>query len=115
MSGSIQIRPATAADWPKIWAIIEVVLSRGDTYVWDWVDGAVARTVWMEKPRDVLVAIQDDAVVGTYILQDNQPGRGAHVANAAFMVAPNARRSGVGRTMAEDALERRQRWRCRVK
>ena len=32
-----------------------------------------------------------DALSVTYILRANQPGAGSHVANAAFMVAPDAR------------------------
>jgi len=43
-------------------------------------------------------------VVGTYILRANQLGGGSHVANAAFMVATNARGLGVGRAMAEHCL-----------
>jgi ribosomal protein S18 acetylase RimI-like enzyme len=43
-------------------------------------------------------------VVGTYILRPNQSGGGAHVANAAFMVAAHARGEGVGRAMGEHCL-----------
>jgi ribosomal protein S18 acetylase RimI-like enzyme len=43
-------------------------------------------------------------VVGTYVLRPNQPGGGSHVANAAFMVAPDARGQGIGRAMAEHCL-----------
>jgi ribosomal protein S18 acetylase RimI-like enzyme len=42
--------------------------------------------------------------VGTYILKPNQPALGSHVANAAFMVLPAARGSGVGRGMGEHCL-----------
>jgi len=42
--------------------------------------------------------------VGTYILKPNQPALGSHVANAAFMVLPAARGSGVGRRMGEHCL-----------
>jgi L-amino acid N-acyltransferase YncA len=43
-------------------------------------------------------------IVGTYILRANQSGGGSHVANAAFMVATNARGCGLGRAMAEHCL-----------
>src|SRR6185436_9453208 len=37
-------------------------------------------------------------------VKPNQPGRGAHVANAGFMVAPEARGRGVGRELGEHAI-----------
>ncbi|PYJ48401.1 MAG: GNAT family N-acetyltransferase, partial [Verrucomicrobia bacterium] len=43
-------------------------------------------------------------VVGTYILRPNQAGGGSHVANAAFMVAPDTRGLQVGRRMGEHCL-----------
>ena len=104
MSQPIQMRAATAADWPAMWAIIEPVVARGDTYAWESLSEAEARTVWCDRPRVTDVALLNEGIVGTYILQDNQPGRGAHVANAAFMVAPEVRRAGVGRAMAHAAL-----------
>ena len=42
--------------------------------------------------------------VGTYILRPNQSGPGSHVANAGFMVAPEAQGHGVGRAMGEHCL-----------
>ncbi|MEY2526084.1 MAG: hypothetical protein QOE73_855 [Verrucomicrobiota bacterium] len=48
--------------------------------------------------------LQDREVMGSYILKANQPGLGAHVANASFIVAPNARGLGIGRTMGEHCL-----------
>jgi ribosomal protein S18 acetylase RimI-like enzyme len=43
-------------------------------------------------------------IAGTYILRPNQLGGGSHVANAAFMVAHDARGLGVGRRMTEHCL-----------
>jgi GNAT superfamily N-acetyltransferase len=48
-------------------------------------------------------------IVGTYILRPNQSGPGSHVANAAFMVAPDARGMGVGRKMGEHSLSEARR------
>ena len=55
------------------------------------------------------VAEIDGRVVGTYILRANQPGPGSHVANAAFMVAPNAHGQGIGRAMGEHCLNEARR------
>jgi L-amino acid N-acyltransferase YncA len=51
----------------------------------------------------------DHRVVGTYILRPNQSGGGSHVANAAFMVANEARGQGVGRAMGEHCLSEARR------
>jgi ribosomal protein S18 acetylase RimI-like enzyme len=47
-----------------------------------------------------------------YSLQPNHLGRGNHVANAAYMVSPNAQGVGVGRMLGEHSIEeaRRQRF-----
>ena len=61
----------------------------------------------LPAPAGVFVAIneQDGSIVGASFVKPNQPGLGAHVANAAFMVAPNAAGHGVGRALAEHAIE----------
>ena len=38
-------------------------------------------------------------------MRANQPGRGAHVANATYMVATEARGKGVGQALAEHSLQ----------
>jgi ribosomal protein S18 acetylase RimI-like enzyme len=48
-------------------------------------------------------------IVGTFFLKANQPGLGAHVGNAGYMVAPEAMGMRVGRTMAEYSLDEARR------
>ena len=45
------------------------------------------------------------AIVGSSFVKANQPGLGGHVANAAFMVAATESGHGVGRALAEHAIE----------
>jgi GNAT superfamily N-acetyltransferase len=54
----------------------------------------------------VIVAELDGAVVGAYLLKPNHPGRAAHIANAGFAVAREARGRGIGRALVEDSIER---------
>ena len=42
-------------------------------------------------------------------LKDNQPDLGAHIANAGYMVSPEAKGKRVGRTMAEFSLKEAKR------
>lgn len=101
----IEVRPATDADWPQIWPIFRVIVQEGDSYAFDpAIPEAEARAYWMAAAAHPFVAVREGQVVGTYILKANQPGRGAHVANASFMVSPQAQGGGIGRRMGEHAL-----------
>ncbi len=106
MTQSFSTRPAGSDDWPAIWDIMEPVIAQGDSYAWEHVTPEEARAVWLDADAEVFVALDGGKVAGTYLLKPNQPGRGAHVCNAAFMVAPAAQGRGVGRAMAEDAMVR---------
>jgi ribosomal protein S18 acetylase RimI-like enzyme len=55
------------------------------------------------------VAVVDGEVLGIYWLRANNPGLGAHVANGAYMVSPNAKGKGIGRQMAEHSIEQARR------
>ena len=122
----MRISAATEADRDAIWKIFHDVVAAGDTYAFDpdtsredalayWFacgthtyvakqesvgDGVAVQ----EKPTASPAVIQGGDIVGTYILRPNQPGGGSHVANAAFMVAPDARGQGIGRAMGEHCL-----------
>lgn len=50
------------------------------------------------------VAVEDDVVLGLYILHPNNVGRCGHIANTSYAVASLARGKGVGRALVEDSL-----------
>jgi len=101
----LHIRPATKEDGDAIWEIFHAVVATGDTYAFDPnISRDDALACWMRSDTHTYVAKQEQQIVGTYILRANQAGGGSHVANAAFMVATNARGLGVGRAMAEHCL-----------
>jgi GNAT superfamily N-acetyltransferase len=97
-------------DWlTGIWPIFQEVVRAGDTFAFSPdADEPTAREQWMlPAPAGVFVAVDksDGAIVGSSFVKPNQPGLGKHVANAAFMVAAAASGRGVGRALAEHALE----------
>ncbi|MEH0845718.1 GNAT family N-acetyltransferase [Micromonospora sp. CPCC 205711] len=101
------IREFVEADWPSVLSIYQEVVAAGDTFPYDpaW-PAAVAREVWVEGPPGrTVVAVDGDRVLGTAKMGRNRPGPGAHVSTASFMVAGDARGRGVGRALAEHALD----------
>jgi len=102
----MKIRVATDADRDAIWKIFHEIVAAGATYALDPnVSRKEALQYWFGKDTRVYVAESGRRVVGTYILRPNQSGGGSHVANAAFMVAADACRQGIGRAMGEHCLE----------
>jgi len=98
----MEFRRAEAGDWPGIWPIWCAVVASGDTYCWlPETEEPAARAAWLlREPARVFVATDAGRVVGTALVRPNQPGLGAHVANAAFMVDPAEQGRGIGRELA---------------
>jgi L-amino acid N-acyltransferase YncA len=101
----LKIRPAEPADTDAIWEIFHAIVAGGDTYAFDpAIPRDEAMAYWLSAAARTYVAESDGRVAGSYLLKPNQPGLGAHVANAAFLVSPHARGLGVGRAMGEHCL-----------
>ncbi|MGY2892139.1 N-acetyltransferase family protein [Deinococcus sp. UYEF24] len=103
----VQIREYQNADWPPIWAIFQDIVATGETYAYDpdWLPEK-AREVWVEPaPGHTVVVCDGPTLVGTAKVGPNRPERGSHVSTASFMVARGARGRGVGRALAEYALD----------
>lgn len=102
----MEIRAAVDADKASIWRIIEAVIAAGDTYVFS-PDSPEEEMMayWFSAEKHNYVAVVDNEVVGTFWLKANQPGLGSHVANAAYMVSPDAKGKGIGKRMAEYSLD----------
>lgn len=107
----VEIRAATASDRDAIWGIFREVVAARDTYAFDpGMSRLAALGYWFQADTRTYVAESSGRIVGTYILRPNQSGGGSHVANAAFMVAPDARGLGVGRAMGEHCLSEARRF-----
>jgi L-amino acid N-acyltransferase YncA len=106
----INIRPAINSDCDAIWTIFHDVIASADTYAFDpQMPRQDALAYWFRSDTHAYVAESDGRIVGTYILRPNQLGPGSHVANAAFIVAPNAQGHGIGRAMGEHCLKEARR------
>lgn len=99
------IRPAVEADWPGVWELFRLVAAGGDVFAYD--EGTteeVGRKVWFDPLVTCFVAEIDGQFAGTYYVRPNAAGRGGHVANAGYMVAPAFRGRGLARAMCEHSL-----------
>jgi GNAT superfamily N-acetyltransferase len=103
----MEIREATARDWPRIYPFWSQIVEAGETYVYPLgLDSDAARELWMESPPGVtVVAVDGDEILGSAKMGPNRPGRGAHIATGSFMVDPRRRGRGVGRALGNHVIE----------
>jgi ribosomal protein S18 acetylase RimI-like enzyme len=103
----LEIRACTEADRGAVWRILEPHLRAGETYALprEWGEGE-AVGYWCGPGHEVFVASVDGEIVGTYFVQANQQGGGAHVANCGYATGVWATGRGVARAMAAHSLVR---------
>lgn len=99
------IREASPVDADAIWDIIHEVITAGDMYAFA-PDTPKSEMLgyWFAKGALPFVAVVDNQIAGTYVIRNNQPGLGSHVANGAYMTSPRFRNRGIGRSMGVHSL-----------
>lgn len=107
MTPVVQLREATAADWPQIYPFFRAIVAEGHSYAFpEGLSLDEARSWWMERPPGrTVVALVDGKIVGSAKMGPNRPGRGSHIATASFMVDPDRRGLGIGRALGDHLVE----------
>ena len=101
----LAIREITSDEFSLVWPIFRSVVAGGDAFVYPpETSFEEAQRFWTAPPTRAFVAEHGGAVVGSYMLRPNQPGLGDHVANAGYIVAPDARNQGIARALCEHSL-----------
>jgi ribosomal protein S18 acetylase RimI-like enzyme len=101
-----EIREIDGSEFALVWPVFHAVVAAGETYAYDpAMTFEAARDLWTRAPARCFVARQAGAVVGAYCLRPNQTGLGDHVANAGYMVAPDARGRGIASAMCVHSLD----------
>lgn len=106
----IEIRKYREEDKESVWQIIKFVISGGDSFT--DAPGSEREEMlegWCSAEKHTYVAVSDGEIVATFYIKPNQPGLGSHIANGSYMVAPEARRTGVGRLIGEFSIEEAKR------
>lgn len=100
------IRPATPNDLDAVWAIIEPVIRAGETLALPCgLSRDEALAIWTSQDRTLRVLEDEGEVLGVFYVRANQPGGGAHVANAGYVTATHATGRGVARRMCAASLD----------
>jgi ribosomal protein S18 acetylase RimI-like enzyme len=102
----MQIRRATDADWPHLWAIIEPIMREGETFALPRDgDEAVARAYFASPEKVNFVAEDNGVILGASYVRPNQQGGGSHIANCGYMTATAARGRGIARALCAHSID----------
>ena len=102
----MEIRRATPADWPAIWAILQPIMAEGETLSLPRDgDEAVGRAYFASPEKVNFVAVEGDQVLGASYVRANQLGGGAHIANCGYLTSPAARGKGIARKLCAHSIE----------
>lgn len=105
---ALELGPLGGERLDQLWWIFADAVTRGDGYPQTPpLTRAVFEDTWVRPVSLVVGAVAAGGrLVGAYYLKPNQPGLGAHIANAGYLVARDARGEGVGRVLVEDSIGR---------
>jgi len=104
------IRPARASDFDAMWRIFQAVVNTGTTYVFASGTSREDGLAYFVGPGIASWVVEDEGhVVGMYKLVPNRRDRGAHVANASFMVDFAHAGRGIGKAMGLHCLQEARR------
>ena len=97
-----EIRRYHPADWAEVWPMLHSTFAAGETYTLAPDVGETdARKFWVDAPQATFVAVENGRILGTYFINPNQPGLGAHVCNCGYVVAAHAEGRGIAARMCE--------------
>lgn len=105
-ASALRIREIGPDEFRLVWPIFQAVVAGGDVFAQSpGTSFDEAQRTWCAPPTRAFVAERDGSVVGSYMLRPNQPGLGAHVGNAGYIVAPAERKQGIARALCEHSLK----------
>ncbi|HEY7948743.1 MAG TPA: GNAT family N-acetyltransferase [Acidimicrobiales bacterium] len=104
---TVVVAPLAVSEHDPLFALFAEVVASGEGYPQaPPLTRGMFETTWVTSVTLAVAARVDGVVVGAYYLKPNFPGRGAHIANAGYVVDRVHRRAGVGRLLVEDSLWR---------
>ena len=102
----LKIVPPTPADHNALWEMFHYTVQQGDTYVYaPDSDQEYFENLWLKTPLATFVAKEGETIVGTYVLRENKPGLGKHIANAGYITHPDHRGKGIAQAMCKHSMK----------
>jgi GNAT superfamily N-acetyltransferase len=107
LGADVELGPVVGTGVDDLFGLFSAVVAAGDGYphrpplTRDDFD-----STWVHPVSAVIGARIDGELVGAYYLKPNFVGRGAHIANAGYVVTADRRRTGVGRALVDDSVLR---------
>ncbi len=108
-TASITIRRVKPGDAEALQTTFNEIVKEGTAFLTEEpVSLQPIRQMWLSGQTEAYVAYDQESgeIIGAYLLKPNAPGRGAHIANATYMVKARHRGQGVGRLLGEHSLAR---------
>lgn len=107
----ISLGPIRSGEVEELFNLFTEVVASGDGYPHSPpLTREAFEQTWVKPVTTVVVARFTSGaaprVAGAYYLKPNFLGKAAHIANAGYVVAAAARRSGIGRLLVEDSIWR---------
>ncbi len=99
------LREADAQDHDAIWSMLEPVLRAGEVFALPThMSRDAALAYWFASAHTVFVAELTGAIAGSYYIQPNQQGGGAHIANCGYLTNSAMQGRGIARSMCQHSL-----------
>jgi ribosomal protein S18 acetylase RimI-like enzyme len=95
-----------STDYSKCMQILKEVIIKGEALEFEenTSEDLLKDFFFSDKYHCQVCTGENDSVVGFYTFKPNHFGRGAHVANAGYVVDPGMQGNGIGSFMAKDSL-----------
>lgn len=104
---AVEVGPIRADEIEALFALFAGIVARREGYPHlPPLTREVFDATWVQPVSAVVAARIAGEFVGAYYLKPNFPGRGAHIANAGYLVDPRFRRRGIARALLEDTIGR---------
>jgi ribosomal protein S18 acetylase RimI-like enzyme len=103
----LTIRPAGSHDHDHeaLWRMLEPVLRTAEVFALPAdMDRAAALAYWFAPRHTAFIAEQNNQAVGSYYIQPNQQGGGAHIANCGYLTASHATGQGIAGFMCAHSI-----------
>ncbi len=105
--GTVRIGILDSSGYRQLFELFARVVADGEGYPHlPPLTHSVFEDTWVHPVSAVVGASSEGILAGAYYLKPNFPGRGAHIANAGYVVGRPHRGRGIGRRLVEDSIWR---------